>query len=249
MVACPECRSYEIDLVERLTGDARILRCETCGHQFRRGQEAAPKGAATAVRFHPRKRYSPSEIAAHANADHYRAAIKHWTDDDDAMSPIAPTLENPYCIQPYDPALLAAGTIGASHDCTFASKHGPGEEVTATWSLKPLKPHWYAMCERHASQWTGWQSRLRPTERHIQVFHREDIPYEDWIARHGGYVLVQRNEREHMLHLSDCSHLRRENDNIVLTEKPRRWAKDRSTLEKWTQEEVGSSPLLCQSCM
>ena len=248
MVACPECESDEIDLVERLTGDARVLRCDTCSHIFKRGREAPEKPPATRMQLHPRRRYGTSEVAAHVNAEHYRAAMKHWTDDDE-VSLIAPTLDNPYCIQPYDPALYAAGSIGASHDCTFASKHESGDDATATWSLKPWKSHWYAMCDRHASVWTGWDKRLRPVERLIRVFRHEDIAYEDWIARHGGYVLVQRHPQEYMLHLSDCSHLGREHDDIMLTEKPRRWAREGATLIKWTQEEIGSGPLRCQSCM
>ena len=120
------------------------------------------------MQLHPRRRYGTSEVAAHVNAEHYRAAMKHWTDDDE-VSLIAPTLDNPYCIQPYDPALYAAGSIGASHDCTFASKHELATDATATWSLKPWKSHWYAMCDRHASVWTGWDKRLRPVERLIRV--------------------------------------------------------------------------------
>ena len=39
MVTCPNCGSDDdLELVERLGGDARIIRCTRCGHQWQRGQ-------------------------------------------------------------------------------------------------------------------------------------------------------------------------------------------------------------------
>jgi Zn ribbon nucleic-acid-binding protein len=44
MVTCPNCGSDDdLELVERLGGDARIIRCTRCGHQWQRGE--VPKAA------------------------------------------------------------------------------------------------------------------------------------------------------------------------------------------------------------
>lgn len=42
VVTCPTCGSDDLDLVERLAGDARILRCLQCGHQWQRGEVPQP---------------------------------------------------------------------------------------------------------------------------------------------------------------------------------------------------------------
>ncbi len=86
----------------------------------------------------------------------------------------------------------------------------------------------------------------------IRTFaHGDDGAYEGWVARHGGYVLVQRSGRrgEYMLHDSDCSHLMLTSGSYSLTTRPRRWAKTRRALAQWTVEQTGSEPRLCRTCM
>jgi hypothetical protein len=43
MVSCPKCGGQELELVERLTGEARRLRCDTCGHDWVRGEQVQPQ--------------------------------------------------------------------------------------------------------------------------------------------------------------------------------------------------------------
>jgi Zn ribbon nucleic-acid-binding protein len=38
MVVCPECRADDLELVRRLQGTARIVRCLNCGHEWQRGE-------------------------------------------------------------------------------------------------------------------------------------------------------------------------------------------------------------------
>lgn len=38
MVTCPKCRSDDLDLLERLGGNARLLRCNSCGNRWQRGE-------------------------------------------------------------------------------------------------------------------------------------------------------------------------------------------------------------------
>lgn len=84
----------------------------------------------------------------------------------------------------------------------------------------------------------------------IIVFHDDDAGYEEWVSRHGGYVLTRRREAAYMLHHADCVHLGRDGDlSLKLTKRPRRWARERQPLIEWTQVETGSDPLRCQSCM
>src|SRR5436305_13639316 len=44
MVTCPNCESDDIELAERLAGDARRLRCVACGHEWVRGAGPAARG-------------------------------------------------------------------------------------------------------------------------------------------------------------------------------------------------------------
>jgi hypothetical protein len=84
----------------------------------------------------------------------------------------------------------------------------------------------------------------------IKVFHNDDQGYEDWVARHGGYVLTERARKgEYMLHDAECAHLGRDTTELRLTIKPRRWAKRSSILVAWTTQSTGAKPLFCQSCM
>jgi hypothetical protein len=39
MVTCPSCGADDLDLVRRLDGDMRELRCTSCGHQWVRGEQ------------------------------------------------------------------------------------------------------------------------------------------------------------------------------------------------------------------
>lgn len=82
----------------------------------------------------------------------------------DELSLVEPSPENPYCIQPYDPAFFEPGTLGFEGICNFVNFEGAHDgdpQCPATWVCKPLKPHWYAMCDYHMSKWTGWKNRVR----------------------------------------------------------------------------------------
>jgi hypothetical protein len=250
MVKCPECRSDDLDLVERLRGDARILRCATCGHTWQRGEEPPqPSSGATGPVRRPVRTPTPAEVRGHQYRQDYLEALKHWSDEDDALSPIAPSLDNPYCIQPYDPSFFRPGTKGYVRECTAPGGHPSGIDTEPKWACKPQKPHWYAMCDHHMSQWRGWENRLRPEEREIVAFRDDDALYEEWTARQGGYVLVERSPDEYMLHIADCMHLERESDAIRITQNPRRWSRSRRPLEKWTELKTGGPPAYCGTCM
>jgi hypothetical protein len=84
----------------------------------------------------------------------------------------------------------------------------------------------------------------------IRIFHNDDDGYEDWVTRHGGYVLtVSPGKPGYMLHDSECMHLARDSTDMHLTRKPRTWARYRRDLVEWTEAEVGERPKLCRSCM
>jgi hypothetical protein len=250
-VKCPECGSEDLDLIEVQEDGRRRIACTTCGNEWLRGQVKVSVSDASPATGPKRvsRNYSPAEVQAHPNGSiHYAPALRWWSEEDDASSLIAPTLDNPYCIQPYDPAFFSKGTRGYDREC-YVGEHPPGVDPEPKWMVKPHKPHWMSLCERHAKAWTGWDHRLPPSEMHTRVFLDDDVGYEDWTNRHGGYVLIQRKKSEYMLHLADCSHLGRESDNISLTEKPRRWAKKTSHLVEWANEKAGADPLRCTSCM
>jgi hypothetical protein len=83
----------------------------------------------------------------------------------------------------------------------------------------------------------------------IEEFARgDDAAYEDWVRRHGGYVLVERKD-SFMLHESTCSHLGLTPGKFTLTMRPRRCAKTRQPLVAFAHARTGDRPLLCQSCM
>ncbi len=76
----------------------------------------------------------------------------------------------------------------------------------------------------------------------------DDAAYQDWVRQHGGYVLVQRQVDDFMLHESSCGHLVL-TPAFTLTTRPRRWAETREPLIQWTQQATQHGPSLCQSCM
>ena len=82
----------------------------------------------------------------------------------------------------------------------------------------------------------------------VKLFLNEDEAYEEWVAQHEGFVLTAPRRGEYMLHDSKCSHLGRDNPALRLTRKPRRWARQKEILVAWTEQAIGSKPLLCQSC-
>jgi hypothetical protein len=43
VATCPACSSEDLELVERLTGDERILGCLSCGHRWQRGEPTRPR--------------------------------------------------------------------------------------------------------------------------------------------------------------------------------------------------------------
>ena len=83
----------------------------------------------------------------------------------------------------------------------------------------------------------------------IRLFHNDDQDYEEWVARHEGYVLTAPRRGEYMLHDSKCSHLAKDKVALRLTRKPRRWARHQGALVAWTEQATGTKPLLCQTCM
>ena len=250
MVTCPNCSSDDIDLVEKRADGTRLVRCDGCGHQWPRGEPRPVKNQTP----HPeaqrsRRDYSPSEIQAHPlGTDHFLPALRWWSEEDEINSFIAPTLENPYCIQPYDVAFFKKGTRGYDGLC-YIEEHSSGTDAGSKWMAKPHKQFWYSMCEYHARQWTGWHHRMLPRERYIKVFSDNDTGFEYWTSRYGGYVLTQRSPAEYMLHLADCVHLERESDWLSITKTPRRWAKASRNLIEWTNEMTGTDPLRCSTCM
>jgi hypothetical protein len=82
----------------------------------------------------------------------------------------------------------------------------------------------------------------------IRLFHNDDQAYEEWVAEHDGYVLTAPRRGEYMLHDSKCSHLGKDKVALRLTRKPRRWARQQGTLVAWTEQAIGTKPLLCQTC-
>lgn len=89
------------------------------------------------------------------------------------------------------------------------------------------------------------------SESPIRTFGKgEDAAYEEWVGRHGGYVLIERSGKsgEYMLHDSECPHLGLVPGTFSLTRRPRRWARTRGALVDWA-EQNGAKPQLCQTCM
>ena len=80
------------------------------------------------------------------------------------------------------------------------------------------------------------------------VFHNDDDGYEDWGRRHNGYVLTIRSTGGYMLHDCECTHLGKDTDELRITKKPRRCG-SRQDLVAWTEQETGSKPQFCQTCM
>ncbi len=61
-VECPECGSTELDLVERLEDERRRLKCESCGHEWLRGEARAVYKTTTSI-DDLRKRFpSPEDV-------------------------------------------------------------------------------------------------------------------------------------------------------------------------------------------
>lgn len=83
----------------------------------------------------------------------------------------------------------------------------------------------------------------------IKVFEGDDTGYEDWVEKNWGFVLIQRERGDHMIHMSTCTHLGRSTDELRLTHKPRRWAPIRHYLEDWCKEQTGRAPLRCTDCL
>jgi hypothetical protein len=83
----------------------------------------------------------------------------------------------------------------------------------------------------------------------VQTFGRgDDAAYEEWVRRHGGYVLVERKDG-FMLHEATCVHLDLTPGVFTLTTRPRRCAKTRQPFTDFAEQRTGHRPLLCQSCM
>ena len=83
----------------------------------------------------------------------------------------------------------------------------------------------------------------------IREFARGDEEaFEDWVARHGGYVIAQRKDG-FMLHEASCGHLGLIPGKFSLTTRPRRWSQTEKPLVDWTEKNTGKAPLRCRSCM
>jgi hypothetical protein len=91
-------------------------------------------------------------------------------------------------------------------------------------------------------------TEVRMDSKGIRVFHNDDQAYDEWVAQHEGYILTAPRPGEYMLHDSKCPHLGRDRVARRLTRKPRRWASQQGTLVAWTEQAIGSKPLLCQTC-
>jgi Zn ribbon nucleic-acid-binding protein len=90
VATCPACSSEDLELVEQLTGDERILGCLACGHRWQRGEPARPRRT-VAVTSSPVSRTSGrsatggatfasvwSELQARLGV---RVGIPNWTRD------------------------------------------------------------------------------------------------------------------------------------------------------------------------
>jgi hypothetical protein len=82
----------------------------------------------------------------------------------------------------------------------------------------------------------------------IRIFDRGEVAsYEEWVRKHGGYVLTQRTDG-FMLHHAECSIFGLIPGTFDIA-KPRRWASTRGPLVEWTEDRTGNTPLLCRRCM
>lgn len=80
-----------------------------------------------------------------------------WTNHDARVSTTDPTEANPFCIQPYRrEAFVVASSKGGRGLCS-----SPSCNQEATWMLHPLRPHWWARCDEHILEWTGYENRVR----------------------------------------------------------------------------------------
>ena len=67
MLTCPVCKSGELELVEHMADDRRVIRCTACGHQWTRGesrsQSALPSSSADLqARFPDRSAVDPARL-------------------------------------------------------------------------------------------------------------------------------------------------------------------------------------------
>ena len=117
-----------------------------------------------ALRRGTRKQGSPNSPFSAEGGKHQGQAMAELAPGTvDDFSLVDPSLENPYCIQPHDPAFFEPSTLGYEGICSFVNfegAHTDDPECPAEWVCKPLKPHWYAMCDYHMSKWTGWENRV-----------------------------------------------------------------------------------------
>lgn len=72
-VACPECESSDLDLVEITTDERRRVRCESCGYVWVRGEPK--RGASATERISAR---SESLIVFDRDDDAYLAWVHTW---------------------------------------------------------------------------------------------------------------------------------------------------------------------------
>jgi len=79
-------------------------------------------------------------------------------------------------------------------------------------------------------------------ENEIREFARgDDSAYEDWVGRHGGYVLAQRKDG-FMLHEASCGHLDLIPGKFSLTARARRWSTNQKPLVESDREAHGEHP-------
>lgn len=121
MVTCPVCGDDELTLVRKLDGEARILSCAKCGHEWQRGQVPRPDGTASLGRERRKSGPTSSEIASHPNREHFLAAMNWWSDEDDSLSPISPTLGIPIAYNHMTRRFSAAIHGGTTGNVTYSA--------------------------------------------------------------------------------------------------------------------------------
>jgi hypothetical protein len=75
MVTCPSCGGEDLELVERLGGSARIIRCIRCGHQWQRGEMPKPADPGQTKDQRLRARFPTIEDVSSERLEALRALI------------------------------------------------------------------------------------------------------------------------------------------------------------------------------
>jgi hypothetical protein len=76
VVTCPKWGSDDLDLVERFAGDARILRCLQCGHQWQRGEVPKPTVPGQKTEKRLRARFPSVEDISPKTGERYEPSLE-----------------------------------------------------------------------------------------------------------------------------------------------------------------------------